>query len=140
MKCTCRDTSEKSHVSLRASFFYLLSCFQADLAGQPSEKVLIHYYLFVGGHSVKDIAVGSKPAPLKCKYVDNPMKFCFKTYCNFCCCTNGSLKEMLIVVLLFYQCFLCSRVKRKCFCCGALVCDIQQEKQINLFKYTVDYS
>lgn len=52
-------------------FSHLLSCFHADLAGQPSEMVLIHHYLFVGGVSVKDIAVGSKPAPLKCKCVDN---------------------------------------------------------------------
>lgn len=45
--------------------------------------VLIHHYLFVGGDFGKDIAVGSEYAPVKCKYVDNPMNFYFKIYCIF---------------------------------------------------------
>lgn len=45
--------------------------------------VLIHHYLFVGGDFGKDIAVGSKSAPVKCKYVDNPMNFYLKIYCSF---------------------------------------------------------
>lgn len=72
----------KSHVCLRASL-HLLSCFHADLAVQPSEMVLIHRYLFVGGDSVIDIAWEVNLLPWNANMLTVPWSFASKPIVNF---------------------------------------------------------
>lgn len=74
--------SQTSHTCLWIPLFHLLSSFHADLAGQPSEMAPTHHCCLWERTLWKTLLWELKAGPMKCKYVDNLMKFCFKRYCK----------------------------------------------------------
>lgn len=115
--------SQTSHKCLWIPLFHLLSSFHADLAGQPSEMVPTHHYLFVGEDSVKDIAVGIKSWSHEMPICWQSNEVLLQKILQNSCCTKSPLKRMLMAVLLFHQDFLCSCVKS--FFYSTLICNIQ---------------